>query len=131
MNKIKIVTRLFMLLSLLLLLVLVFKIAFWLSYDVPISRGSVLIILVYSFSFLYRNKITFLVLVMSTISCIVFKLIYLNWSGYLPIDLMASMRNYGESVPKSYILIPYLFYILIFILLFLPITHQVYRLRNT
>ena len=113
-------------LALFLALIFIAKIIYWLKTDEPISRGSMLILALYILFLTIRNKYTFFLLGGLGIFCIVYKYTHFNWSGFLVVDFMASLRKPMGSLNKVVLYTPFVVYILSLFLLILPTTRKIY-----
>lgn len=113
-------------LAIILILIIVLKLIIWLISDVPISRGSLLILSAYSSFLILKNKYTYFLLVSLMIFCVVYKVLNNNKSGYLIVDFLSSIFHINKSIDKQLFLIPYIFYFVTFFVMLLPVTRHIY-----
>lgn len=109
-----------------LIILMVLKLIFWLVSGIPISRGSLLIIVAFVVFLFVKTRYTYFFLGSLVLFCLTYKFIYHNWSGYLAVDFMSSIRNPKESTSAIFLYAPYVFYFLVLLLLTLPSTRKVY-----
>ena len=124
--NLKITSKILYFVALCLALIFIAKIIYWLKTDEPISRGSMLILALYILFLTIRNKYTFFLLEGLGIFCLIYKYTHFNWSGFLFIDFMASLRKPMGSLSKVVLHTPFVVYILSLFLLILPTTHKIY-----
>ena len=107
-------------------LIFIAKIIYWTKTHEPISRGSMLILVLYILFLTVRNKYTFLMLGGLAIFCLVYKYTHLHLSGYLIVDFMGSFRKPMISINNVFLNIPFVVYLLTLFLLILPTTRKLY-----
>ena len=122
----KITSKILYFLALFLALIFIAKIIYWLKTDEPISRGAMLILALYILFLTIRNKYTFFLLGGLGIFCLVYKYTHFNWSGFLVVDFLASLRKPMGSLSKVVLYTPFVVYILSLFLLILPTTRKIY-----
>ena len=122
----KITSQILYFLAICLAFTFIAKIIYWLKTDLPISRGSMLILALYILFLTIRNKYTFFLLGGLAISCLVYKYTYLHLSGYLIVDFMGSFRKPMSSINNVLLNIPFAVYTLTLFLLILPTTRKLY-----
>lgn len=110
--------------------VMVLKLIFWLIYDKPISRGSMLILACFAVCLFIKNRYTYFLSGSLALFCIIYKSLNTHWSGYLMVDFFASMRTSDQGLSKLFYRLPYLFYFLMLLLMFLPPVFKVYWKRD-
>jgi hypothetical protein len=117
-------------LAIILIIIIVFKLVYWLITDIPISRGSMLILISSVVLLLVKNRYTYFLLFGLMLFCITYKVINQHWSGYLMVDFMSSIRESFHSAHKVFFYTPYAFYFLTIFLMILPTTRKIYFKTN-
>lgn len=112
-------------LATILILIMVIKLIYWLVSDIPIYKGSMLILALFVTLLFVKNRYTYFLLLGLILFCFAYKFINHNWSGYLAVDFLSSIHRPMESTSAVLIYIPYVFYFLLLLILFLP------RMRKT
>ena len=112
--------------SKLLAIIFIAKIVYWLQTDLPISRGSMLILALFIIFFIVRNKFTYFLLAGLAVFCIAYKYTYQDVSGYLIVDFMASFSKPMQGISEEMAKLPYIFYYFTIFLIMLPTTIRLY-----
>jgi hypothetical protein len=134
MNKMKSIFNFFVWLTSILLTFLAFCLLFilfmkflcWIETDNPISRGSMLIITSLVACLLFRNKLTFVLLVFIAIGSIAYQFTNFYVSGSTFVDFTASLKPWYHSNQKTLMSLPLLTYLFILFLAILPSTWKLY-----
>jgi hypothetical protein len=98
----------------------------WIETDNPISRGSMLIITSLVACLLFRNKLTFVLLVFIAIGSIAYQFTNFYVSGSTFVDFTASLKPWYHSNQKTLMSLPLLTYLFILFLAILPSTWKLY-----
>jgi hypothetical protein len=106
------------------------KLLCWIETDNPISRGSMLIITSLVACLLFRNKLTFALLVFIAIGSIAYQFANFHFSGYTFVDFTASLKPWFHSNQKTLMSLPPLTYLFILFLAVLPTTWKLYFCKN-
>lgn len=122
----KIISILLKSLAIFLTLIFIAKIIYWLKTDEPISRGSLLILVLFITSLTIRNPFTYILLGGLALFCFGYKIENVHISGYLIVDFMASFSQPRSSICDEFYYLPYFVYLLVLFLMIFPATRKLY-----